>query len=391
MWVHRKKMYTCEVCGLTFPGVKYLDEHRLALHPSKAPFACETCGKSFMSKQGLTEHSRLHKGWSDQYYCNYCEKFFSSRQGFTIHGRIHTGERPYGCKYCPKSFRDGGTLKKHERIHTGERPHECPLCHKRYNQKVVLREHIRGVHVMKKNSEINGKCPVCGTSNMDKEELSEHIVRHSDELMKKVKQEYIMKQRSLEKIDKNIINRKRRSRILKKINSNDRLNDKHDDNSVKSVENNFENVRQDTNYVSPYKMSVQQNKKKSSNRRRLFNKKNTVIKLNQKKKPDNRYEPKKTKKGLKYSTKRNNVISNNKQHESSTNNNDITSNLLEPSTLIDETCSENSSNHFESDYNKKCLVDFPQEFQPLKLVECEMCHARFETRSELITHVLVHI
>ncbi|XP_075220490.1 uncharacterized protein LOC142323959 [Lycorma delicatula] len=397
MWVHRRKMYTCEVCGLSFPGVKYLDEHRLALHPSKAPFACDTCGKSFMSKQGLTEHSRLHKGWSDQYYCNYCEKFFSSRQGFTIHGRIHTDERPYGCKYCTKSFRDGGTLKKHERIHTGERPHECPLCHKRYNQKVVLREHIRGVHVMKRNSDINGKCPVCGINNMDKEELSEHIVRHSDELMKKIKEEYLMKQKNLEKTDKTIINRKRRNRVLKKVNTNERLHDKNDNNNDNKSGDEFLNNRQeDDDYIYPYKIPVvRQAKRRSSGRRRPYDKKNTVTKANnQKKKVDNRYEPKKTKKVLKYASSKKSNSNNNNNAKQCTNNFESTTasnNIVQPSFLMDETCSENSSNHFEIDPNKKCLVDFTQDLQPLKLLECEMCHARFLTRSELITHVLVHI
>lgn len=388
MWVHRKKMFNCEVCGLSFPGVRYLDEHRLALHPSKAPFACDTCGKSFMSKQGLTEHSRLHKGWSDQYYCNYCEKFFSSRQGFTIHGRIHTGERPYGCKYCPKSFRDGGTLKKHERIHTGERPHECPLCHKRYNQKVVLREHIRGVHVMKKNSEIHGKCPVCGLTNMDKEELSEHIVRHSDELMKKIKQEYLMKQKSLEKNDKTIINRKRRNRVLKKINTNERVNDKNSDHDFKSDLEYVDDIKQDSNYVYPsYKVPLRQMKRRPSTRRRVFDKKTVINKSNQKKKSDNRYEPKKAKKVLKGPPSK----KNSNQGSGRVNEIECVTNTQEALPQLEEPGSENSNSHFENDYNKTCLADFAEEFQQMKLMECEMCHARFPTRSELITHILVHI
>ncbi|XP_022199416.2 zinc finger protein 271 [Nilaparvata lugens] len=182
MWVHRQKLHCCEMCNLQFSTVQRLDEHRLKVHPSNAPFSCDKCGKSFTSKQGLTEHMRLHSGQSGQYFCADCDKRFSSRQGFTIHGRIHSGERPYHCGYCSKSFRDGGTLKKHERIHTGERPHECPLCHKCYNQKVVLREHIRAVHVVRLPMDNGGQCPVCRLDGMRRDELSEHIVRHSDEL-----------------------------------------------------------------------------------------------------------------------------------------------------------------------------------------------------------------
>ncbi|RZF42600.1 hypothetical protein LSTR_LSTR001395 [Laodelphax striatellus] len=182
LWVHRQKLHCCEVCNLQFGTVQRLDEHRLKVHPSNAPFSCDKCGKSFTSKQGLTEHMRLHNGQSGQYFCADCDKRFSSRQGFTIHGRIHSGERPYHCGYCSKAFRDGGTLKKHERIHTGERPHECPLCHKCYNQKVVLREHVRAVHVVRLPTDSDGRCPVCRLDGMRRDELSEHIVRHSDEL-----------------------------------------------------------------------------------------------------------------------------------------------------------------------------------------------------------------
>lgn len=190
-WIHRKKTFSCEICGTQFETQKQLDDHRLSSHPAGTPFTCKKCGKSFVSRQGLWEHDRTHAGSPAHFQCDVCSKTFSSRQGYLIHHRTHTGERPYGCKFCWKAFRDGGTLRKHERIHTGERPHVCPLCKKSFNQKVVLREHIRWVHAAGKNDpELTGPpfpCPLCEILTQDRDELCAHIVKHSDQMIAEAK------------------------------------------------------------------------------------------------------------------------------------------------------------------------------------------------------------
>lgn len=182
MWIHRKRPYICEVCGISLADRGALDEHRRAQHPGDTPLTCNKCGKTFASRQGLWEHGRMHTGrgpaGSSPFLCQHCGKSFSSRQGHLIHTRTHTGERPYGCRFCWKAFRDGGTLRKHERIHTGERPHVCPLCSRAFNQKVVMREHVRWVHAAR-NSD---SCQLCGYVIGDREALCAHIVKHSDKI-----------------------------------------------------------------------------------------------------------------------------------------------------------------------------------------------------------------
>lgn len=185
LWIHRKRQYDCEVCGMNFSDQLNLDSHRLKLHPADSQFVCQECGKSFVSRQGLWEHGRVHGGGNaGLLWCHECNKSFASRQGYLIHTRTHTGERPYGCRYCMKAFRDGGTLRKHERIHTGERPHVCPLCNRAFNQKVVLREHVRWVHAANKKNDttLPFACEICGQILSDREELCAHVVKHSDDM-----------------------------------------------------------------------------------------------------------------------------------------------------------------------------------------------------------------
>lgn len=180
VWIHRTREFRCEHCETPFPTIAKLNDHRRKFHKPDTPFVCNQCGKGYASKQGMTDHLRSHSGWVSDLVCSYCNKSFSSRQGYTIHLRIHTGERPYKCGYCTKSFRDGGTLRKHEYTHTGERPYKCPICQKAFNQKVVLREHVRGVHVGAENK--NLICLICGITKSDPDALSQHLVKHSDEL-----------------------------------------------------------------------------------------------------------------------------------------------------------------------------------------------------------------
>lgn len=58
MWIHRKKIYTCEICGVTFQLQENLDSHRLSSHQGCSPYSCNECGKNFSSRQG-TYHVML--------------------------------------------------------------------------------------------------------------------------------------------------------------------------------------------------------------------------------------------------------------------------------------------------------------------------------------------
>ena len=100
LWIHRKKTFCCEICGISCEFQNQLDEHRLSQHTnSKSANACFKCGRCFASRQGLWEHDKFHhKIPTDQFKCLECDKNFVSRQGFLIHNRIHTGQKPFNCR-----------------------------------------------------------------------------------------------------------------------------------------------------------------------------------------------------------------------------------------------------------------------------------------------------
>lgn len=100
LWIHRKKTFCCEICGISCEFQNQLNEHRLTQHANdQRAFPCPKCGRSFVSRQGLWEHDKFHhKTPTDQFKCLECDKNFVSRQGFLIHNRIHTGQKPFNCR-----------------------------------------------------------------------------------------------------------------------------------------------------------------------------------------------------------------------------------------------------------------------------------------------------
>ncbi|KAF2894092.1 hypothetical protein ILUMI_12081, partial [Ignelater luminosus] len=51
MWIHRKKIFSCEICALSFEKQKELDSHRLSTHQKNSAYVCSECGKCFSSRQ----------------------------------------------------------------------------------------------------------------------------------------------------------------------------------------------------------------------------------------------------------------------------------------------------------------------------------------------------
>lgn len=95
-YIHRTKLFNCEICAKYFKQKAELNEHRLQEHTEYTKYVCDRCGKSFASRQGRWEHLKTHS--TDHFYnCNDCMKKFTSRQGYMIHLRTHNDERPFAC------------------------------------------------------------------------------------------------------------------------------------------------------------------------------------------------------------------------------------------------------------------------------------------------------
>ena len=111
---------SCELCGVSFEGPRYLLRKRLVRHQQKQHstrpnlFKCHTCGKAFTDKPYLTKHQL-----------------------------VHTDARPFQCSYegCLKAFKSIEGLKQHKTFHQ-EPKHSCPSCGVKFHLRRALKTHV---------------------------------------------------------------------------------------------------------------------------------------------------------------------------------------------------------------------------------------------------------
>ena len=58
---HKKKPYSCQVCGSAFSETSHLKMH-VRTHTGEKPFPCEVCGSAFSQNSSLKTHMRTHTG-----------------------------------------------------------------------------------------------------------------------------------------------------------------------------------------------------------------------------------------------------------------------------------------------------------------------------------------
>lgn len=112
----------------------------------------------------------------ESYTCVYCAKVFTDLRVLKSHVGIHTGERPFPCSHCQRCFKNKYQLRDHLRVHTGEKPFKCPHCPKAFAQKNQL-----NLHLPTHNSERPFVCGLCGKSFKIATTLQTHLKFHSDE------------------------------------------------------------------------------------------------------------------------------------------------------------------------------------------------------------------
>ncbi|XP_063386883.1 zinc finger protein 354A-like [Cydia fagiglandana] len=183
---------TCNKCGIEYPTLKALIEHRRAEHrrtkkktswslpgdsyPTKCDHCetvvsnrgehwrhvrithpalratyrpvvtavCDTCGKGFQNSTKLALHVLRHGAPSVP--CPRCPRVLYDKHALARHAAAHAPTRPHRCKRCPRAFKQKANLDRHERVHTGVTPYECSMCGKKFKYSTSMNLHVRTVH-----------------------------------------------------------------------------------------------------------------------------------------------------------------------------------------------------------------------------------------------------
>ncbi|RXG58683.1 Zinc finger protein SNAI2 [Armadillidium vulgare] len=165
------KIYTCRMCGLTFPTAKQNNRHYRKVHrPERQKIHCGKCNITFSTREECAEHRALHPNT-----CDICQKQFLRRDSLREHLLIHSAPK-HQCPHCTKKFTQRSNLKRHIRVHTGEKPFKCSFCNRRFSDKSACNSHTR-VHTGYERS----ICSVCGASFSKKQRLNYHMRIHTGE------------------------------------------------------------------------------------------------------------------------------------------------------------------------------------------------------------------
>ncbi|XP_073842922.1 uncharacterized protein [Musca autumnalis] len=118
--------HKCEICGIYFKEILYLQTHIRKKHPSSidTEYMCEICSQKFTTQSGLDRHSfAMHPivQKSTKHKCKICGTFYTESYGLQAHiRRKHTAsiDLKYICEICNQGFTTHTGLTRHSvRMH----------------------------------------------------------------------------------------------------------------------------------------------------------------------------------------------------------------------------------------------------------------------------------
>lgn len=146
--------FSCDTCKKTFGSRKEIINHVKVHMPKIRSHICCKCAKKFASPKMLKVHEQTHKPpeerllWPCEICNNRCLIFsvvlllfcttyigfvrrFVSKSGLAQHTKnIHLKLRPYMCHLCGRSFVNKADLNEHYVTHSNQRNFLCDKCNK---------------------------------------------------------------------------------------------------------------------------------------------------------------------------------------------------------------------------------------------------------------------
>uniref|UniRef100_A0A1Q3EZL2 Putative c2h2-type zn-finger protein n=1 Tax=Culex tarsalis TaxID=7177 RepID=A0A1Q3EZL2_CULTA len=191
------RLYTCEICSVSFKFRNSLVAHRNK-HEGIKPYKCRAqCDKHFCSISLRTVHEKKCHGNSqickfcdaklsneaalarhlssqhagEKHECEICGKIFAKHNKLALHQRMmHSNEEPkYPCEVCGKRFREARMLRRHMGCHMEDKPFKCELCNAGLSSKLSLKSHLKFTH-----GTASLQCQTCGSEFKNSSTLYTH-------------------------------------------------------------------------------------------------------------------------------------------------------------------------------------------------------------------------
>ena len=105
-------MYICDICGKSYKSKANLKCHHYDVHMKKEKnFKCH-CGKVFPTNARLKKHENVHK--TKLFSCNLCNLSFTRKSDLMRHNvTVHLKPYIYSCAFCSKKYNRVDNLYHH--------------------------------------------------------------------------------------------------------------------------------------------------------------------------------------------------------------------------------------------------------------------------------------
>ncbi|XP_073842843.1 uncharacterized protein isoform X1 [Musca autumnalis] len=175
--------YICKICNERFTTRRGRDKHFYRMHPvvqTSAEHKCEICGSCYLDSRTLQTHIRKkHPSSIDsEYICQICNQRFTTQRGVDSHlYQKHRTVTEHKCEICGICFKEASNLQKHIRKQhpsSIDTEYICEICNQRFPTQSGLGRHSYRMHPVAQTS-AEHKCEICGSCYLESRTLRSHI------------------------------------------------------------------------------------------------------------------------------------------------------------------------------------------------------------------------